>query len=817
MRTFNFKVSLYLLLALFFYSACEKDQETIVPVISTYDEGLEKQGTTDVSEELLIPADQFFLDAFVEYLFSVVKSDPGYKWPGTPVVEWIITERCGDEVTALMPFVVENEVKFILYYYESAEGEFEYTVFNRDKIEENPESTLYLLTDEEEYEISGVELAYFFQKFDKQIFGKPLPGGDLSKGGGIWNWGIWPWNWGGPHCPSAAGGRKKPRFRTRPQSGSGTTDAGDPNDYETIWINGRGFFNGRGFRPDPSGQGSGPSITPPHLSKVLRLQSCEGYLDPYDTEDNPGAIHPDFEFCASWMPYRENCLENYASFDDMLELWGRLLHYHPNAFEQLTQSSNCNADAIATLIFTKLPGGFSFSTGELQVLLHNPDFAPLFQAFLAEDIHQHASRIGIVRQLLALDGLTAELIEQVLAFRATYYTVWGDPTVELLASGDVELIDQLTSIGLTLELDSEEIDLLIQQPDYVPPVQQLLATGNPPDNLPDLIHALLETVDGQPAADLLLVTQVVDFWNGEHQAGQADEMTEHLSYWLYARLFFPELEGFSTFEIDYENYDEEEDVSNTPFTTGEIWSKADDIRNDLLFTYGNDPIKVARIENFFVCQVLALAFEEVVLRSFGKENFDFFDTPIPGSGMTAEPDGYHALDVKWDYPFGPIVPNSHHVITEVKTKFTDPFIFDWSSNPSQYTQYLDFLSDNQYQGTAPNTLYLILPENVVVDEDIITTCTDRNILLVTSAMEISSWNSDLVRVTKPIAHNQWDLSYHPNQLETMAKLFPINGLYGPQGQFDYNYVSFEEALLEKAAAFESSYLMNNNDVSCPDE
>lgn len=257
--------------------------------------------------------------------------------------------------------------------------------------------------------------------------------------------------------------------------------------------------------------------------------------------------------------------------------------------------------------------------------------------------------------------------------------------------------------------------------------------------------------------------------------------------------------------------DSEEGVFTDPLLNGDIWAIGAPIKQQLQNDWSGDPEALAKINSFFSCRVLSMAIEDVVLESLA--NFDDNNSPIPGSGMTAKPDGYN-----FQTYIGPGDPMAlYHCITEVKTKFSSPFNFTWSSNPDQFSQYISFLNENQWEGLAPNTLYLILPSGISIDPTILNQCTQNNVNLIVSRIEMSSWDSDLVRVTTPKSMNKWQISWHPAQFEFMIKITGENELQGPWGFFNYDYVNLRDAIEARAESFEQSYLIGDEDINCPPE
>jgi len=319
----------------------------------------------------------------------------------------------------------------------------------------------------------------------------------------------------------------------------------------------------------------------------------------------------------------------------------------------------------------------------------------------------------------------------------------------------------------------------------------------------DIISIVLTDPEG--------LMQITDFL--DQHSGANPDLLNDLVYFLLANAIY-EFGDISDFIEEYSPQDE--DISGGPLTTGEIWVIANPIKQSLKNRYASDQEKINKINNFFICRVLAMAFEDVVLSSL--ENFDTRNSPLPGnSGSGPRPDGYHAQSFRGAH--SEWVTNGYHVITEVKTKFTTPPIFSWSSNPSQLTEYLNFLNTRQYEGQFPNTLYLVLPAGIEVDQSVVEACTNRNVRLVVSEVQISYLNPDLVRVSNPVSKNEDELNYHPNLMfPWLARKFPTNDLKSPiSGQFSYRYVDFKAALEARAALFEQTYLQGNASISCPDE
>ena len=208
--------------------------ETVNLRSSEVDEGdglLHNRELPGIDVSLIRPADQYFINAFVDFLYDL--NGNGRQW-GEPIVDAIIVEFCEGETTALVPFVTDassDEVSHIMLYFEAEDGDFDYYIIPRTYFESlNNLQTVPLSTIDPQQVFTGTDMAFMFDKYDEVLFGKPGPGAGPVKSG-IGEWGIWPWNCGrGVACPSAACGRRKPHFRpNRPNRPDGP---GDPADFE---------------------------------------------------------------------------------------------------------------------------------------------------------------------------------------------------------------------------------------------------------------------------------------------------------------------------------------------------------------------------------------------------------------------------------------------------------------------------------------------------------------------------------------------------------------------------------------------------------
>lgn len=75
----------------------------------------------------------------------------------------------------------------------------------------------------------------------------------------------------------------------------------------------------------------------------------------------------------------------------------------------------------------------------------------------------------------------------------------------------------------------------------------------------------------------------------------------------------------------------------------------------------------------------------------------------------------------------------------------------------------------------------------------------------------------MVQVSKPVSQNINDITLHESYFENLIRRYPVNGLYGPWGQFDYEEVDFLAELVSAAQEFENSYLIGNSNAPCPEE
>ncbi|HMQ59908.1 MAG TPA: hypothetical protein PKE06_04525 [Flavilitoribacter sp.] len=254
-----------------------------------------------------------------------------------------------------------------------------------------------------------------------------------------------------------------------------------------------------------------------------------------------------------------------------------------------------------------------------------------------------------------------------------------------------------------------------------------------------------------------------------------------------------------------------------PLTPAKFWQLADGIRADLISRY---PTQADKIIGFFACRVLGIALERAALNSLGIPHYNTsLPGYIPGSGVyDARPDGLFnsfiidyggGLDLFHSYP--------QPVVVEIKGVFSSSATFDYSGNPAQFNRYLDFLQENQYtSGTISHALYLILPEEVPVADGVIDAATDQHVPLVISRVELDPNDNSKMRVKSPEFQNFSALLRNDHLLRflpTWAFENNFRRLYRRLLNFDYVTIDFQQAANE----FEASYLMTNQNPSCPED
>ncbi|WP_020536494.1 hypothetical protein [Lewinella cohaerens] len=91
------------------------------------------------------------------------------------------------------------------------------------------------------------------------------------------------------------------------------------------------------------GGGGNEDFHPTWQEEYVRLRFCEGVNDIFDTgPDNPSQLHPDYDFCAIWMAYLEDCIlpnqpgfnefEAISSYEGLILTWAEFQYNNPELF-----------------------------------------------------------------------------------------------------------------------------------------------------------------------------------------------------------------------------------------------------------------------------------------------------------------------------------------------------------------------------------------------------------------------------------------------------------------------------------------------------
>ena len=170
-----------------------------------------------------------------------------------------------------------------------------------------------------------------------------------------------------------------------------------------------------------------------------------------------------------------------------------------------------------------------------------------------------------------------------------------------------------------------------------------------------------------------------------------------------------------------------------------IWELAGPIKQDLKSRY---PSQSSKIDDWFPCRVLGVAFERAVLNSLAIQNNT---ASLPG--YSSIPDGLVTRKIT-DFPNGQFwIPN----VIEVKGRFsTGPNpIFDYSGQQLQLQDYLNYLQGVAYNSTLAHGLYLILPSGVTLGQNIVNQANAQNIPIFFSTVEQNKDIPNEIRV-KPL-------------------------------------------------------------------
>jgi len=104
-----------------------------------------------------------------------------------------------------------------------------------------------------------------------------------------------------------------------------------------------------------SGGGGGGSIYPAWQTQYDTLRFCEGVNDLFDIgPENPSMVHPNFDFCTTWMTYLEDCIlptqpafnefEYISSYEQLILTWAEFQYNNPTLFAAaISNPEDCTA------------------------------------------------------------------------------------------------------------------------------------------------------------------------------------------------------------------------------------------------------------------------------------------------------------------------------------------------------------------------------------------------------------------------------------------------------------------------------------------
>ncbi len=245
----------------------------------------------------------------------------------------------------------------------------------------------------------------------------------------------------------------------------------------------------------------------------------------------------------------------------------------------------------------------------------------------------------------------------------------------------------------------------------------------------------------------------------------------------------------------------------TPMTPAVFWQKTNSIRQNLKNQF---PSQHERIDDLFACWVLGPALEEAALNSFG----------IPKNSKkvyTRTPDGWTNLYLIDGIPptYFPVTIDQP-VLIEIKGRFNS-FSFDYSGQPGQLADYLLFLQANAYaNNTICHGLYLVLPENVTLGQNIINDATLKNVPIFHSTVELVDNNVDNFRVKPLDVVNISSLDRSGHLFSFLSDGFfnwGISQMVEDKLAYDTTEIDFQKW----ADRFKNLVLIPNEPASCPED
>jgi hypothetical protein len=233
----------------------------------------------------------------------------------------------------------------------------------------------------------------------------------------------------------------------------------------------------------------------------------------------------------------------------------------------------------------------------------------------------------------------------------------------------------------------------------------------------------------------------------------------------------------------------------TPMTPQVFWQKAGTIKQTLLNKYPN---KTDKIDDMFPCRVMGPAFEEAGLASLGLPK----NTVNVGGAI---PDAMVNITMGGGEP-----PATHQQPNIIELKCRLGSTFDYSGQTNQLNAYLNYLQTNAFWSntTIIHGLYLIVPDDVSIGQNIIDAANAKNVPLLVSSVSLG--NNDVTQ-------------FKVNDLEFVKQMwywlpdgfFAWTRKKGMKEKLDYEpaFIDFQK----HANAFEQSHLIGNSNEGCPQD
>ena len=373
---------------------------------------------------------------------------------------------------------------------------------------------------------------------------------------------------------------------------------------------------------------------------------------------------------------------------------------------------------------------------------------------------------------------------------------------------DEGLLEELYKLKTLLGLSVPEIQFLTGNTALISETNNFVTTCTVDPNCDELM--------GNQFADVLLTIKIAsnsDFTNSEYNnmlEGFNDYSTSN-DVDAFVDAFFDN--GINPLATNTSDAIITNSNPNSPITLitpsedmdrDKIWEHAGPIKQNLLNAY---PALTTKINNLFTCAVLGKAFEEVALGSLGvPKNTQNFGGSIP--------DGNYFMTA---YEIGGTTHSQPNFI-EIKCHLANGD-FDYSSNPSQLENYLNYIESNTYKGSTTigsHSLHLVVPSGVSIGQNIINDCNSKNIPLFVSFTELGDNDLNNFRVIPFDIVNISNLNRSDHYFADFPDAFWESSVRGNRKTFHLNFDYSAFDIQKHADAFETSYLIGNEDGCPPD-